>query len=230
MNYRFGNTIVIALGGSIMYPKEIDVLFLKNFKTFILKRLQNDSRFVIAVGGGRICRIYQEAAAKIAKVTDEDKDWIGIHTTRSNAHLLRTMFRGVADPVVIDSRHKIKKLRYPVTIASGWRPGWSTDYVATALTADFETKEVVIAGKPDFVYDKDFSKHNDAKPIEELSWIDYRKLIPKKWKPGLHAPVDPVAAKLAGQKKIKAIIVNGKDLKNFSNLLSGRDFQGTLIH
>lgn len=230
MKYKFEKTIVIALGGSIMYPEAIDIQFLKNFKTFILKRLQDGSRFVIVAGGGRIARVYQEAAGKVSKIADDDKDWIGIHGTRLNAHLLRTIFRNVADPIVIDSEHKMKKLRYPVAIASGWRPGWSTDYIAIALAQGFGVPEAVVAGKPAFVYDKDNQKHNGAKPFYSLSWQEYRRLIPGKWKPGIHAPVDPVAAKLAEQKKIKAIIVNGKDLKNFSNLLSGKDFKGTLIH
>lgn len=240
MRYKFGKTTVIALGGSVMYPEQIDISFLKQFRQFILKRLasgsrrrsglRNGSRFVIVTGGGRIARVYQEAASKISKITDDDKDWLGIHGTRLNAHLLRTIFRDVADPVVIDSRHKIKKLRRPVTVASGWRPGWSTDYIAVALAQDFGVSEMIVAGKPAFVYDKDNGKHSDAKPFHDLRWHEYRRLIPKNWKPGLHAPVDPVAAKLAEQKKIKAIIVNGRDLKNFSNLLSGKDFNGTLIH
>lgn len=275
MNYRFGNTVVIALGGSIMYPEQIDPVrgmapqggrsrafsraasngidtqFLKQFREFILKRLRDNSRFVIVAGGGRIARIYQQAAGQVANVADVDKDWIGIHGTRLNAHLLRTIFRDVADPIVIDSRHKIKKLRYPVTIASGWKPGWSTDYIAIALAQDFGAPEAIVAGKPAFVYpvrgrsphggrsrafggaafngvdDKDFDKNN---PFFKLSWQEYRRLIPGTWKPGIHAPVDPVAAKLAEQKKIKAIIVDGKDLKNFSNLLSGKEFNGTIIN
>src|SRR3989344_2439724 len=170
MKHKFGKTIVIALGGSIMYPNEIDILFLKQFRQFILKRLRGGSRFVIVVGGGRIARVYQEAASRVSKITDVDKDWLGIHGTRLNAQLLRTMFREVADPVVIDNRYKIKKIRYPVTIASGWRPGWSTDYVAIALAHDFGVTEAIVAGKPAFVYDKDNQKHNDAKPLYNLSW------------------------------------------------------------
>ncbi len=242
MKYKFGKTVVIALGGSIIYPDQIDVLFLKQFREFILKRLKRSSpsegrgsprrggRFVIVAGGGRIARVYQEAASKIAKITDDDKDWLGIHATRANAHLLRTVFRDVADAVVIDERYKIKKLRHPVTIGAGWRPGQSTDHSAVALAVDFKIPDVIIAGRPSFVYDKDHQKYANAKPLPELSWSAYQRLIPRKWKPGLHTPVDPVAAKLAEQKKIKAIIVNGKDLKNFSNLLSGKDFKGTLIN
>jgi len=219
----------MALGGSIMYPDKIDVGFLKNFKKFVTERLAKGNRFLIVVGGGRVARIYQEAAHKFAKVTSEDKDWIGIHATRTNAHLLRVLFRDVADPVVIDERYKMKALKHKVTIASGWRPGWSTDYVAVALAADFKAGTVIIAGKPDHVYDKDPAKYKNAKVLENLSWTKYRKLIPRKWEPGAHSPVDPVASALAQKEKITAVILNGRDLKNLSMLLDGKKFNGTSI-
>ncbi len=229
MRHKFSKTIVIALGGSIIYSDAIDVSFLKKFKKFILNRLRNGSRFIIVVGGGRIARVYQEAADKVSKISDEDKDWLGIHSTRANAHLLRTIFREVADPVIIDSRDKMKTLKYPVTIASGWRPGWSTDYISIAIAEHFKVREAVIAGKPSYVYDKDPHKHDGAKKFHELTWKKYRKLIPAKWRPGLHSPVDPVGARLAEKKKIAAIIVDGKDLKNFENMLSGKEFKGSVI-
>lgn len=230
MRHKFSKTIVIALGGSIMYPEAIDISFLKKFRKFILNRLQKGSRFVIVVGGGRIARIYQEAAHKVYKITDDDKDWLGIHSTRANAHLLRTIFKDVADPVIIDSHAKMKSLKYPVTIASGWRPGWSTDYISIAIAEHFKVKEAVIAGKPAHVYNKDPHKHDNAEAIHQLTWKEYRKLIPAKWKPGLHSPVDPVGARLAEKKGIAAVIVNGRDLKNFDKMLSGKEFKGSIIN
>ena len=229
MQYRFPTTIVIALGGSIVYPDRIDTKFLKKFKAFLAPFLRRGMRFVLVVGGGKLARDFQEAAHAVTRVADEDKDWIGIHATRLNAHLLRTIFRDVADPVVYDIRGKIRKLRYPVTIGSGWRPGWSTDYVAMQIAADLGLHETIIAGRPAYVYEKDHAKYPDAKPIHELSWRRYRALIPKAWKPGLHAPVDPVGAALGARKKEKAIIIDGRNLKNFARLLNGKEFQGTII-
>lgn len=215
-----------------MIPEEIDWKFLSEFKKLVRPWLKN-TKFVIIAGGGRLSRKYQEAASRVERLTNEDKDWLGIHATRLNAHLLRTIFRDVADPMIVDSREKISarggKLKYPITVASGWRPGWSTDFIAVALAQDLGVPEVIISGKPAFVYNKDNQKHPDTKPFYEMSWKEYRKLIPAKWIPGAHAPVDPVAARLAQSKKLKAIIVNGKDLKNFGNLLRGKDFRGTII-
>lgn len=229
MRHRFGKTVVVALGGSIVYPDAIDTAFLKKFRKFVARFTEKGTRFVLIVGGGNICRVYQNAAHAVSRLEDEDKDWLGIHVTRTNAHLIRTIFRDVAHPVVIDRRHKIKKATYPVTVGGGWQPGWSTDYVATVLAHDFGAKEVIVAGKPDHVYDRDPHKYKNAKPLPELSWKEYRKLIPSKWVPGSHAPVDPVAARFGQEKKVKAIIINGKDLKNFDALLKGKDFKGTII-
>jgi uridylate kinase len=230
MKYTFSKTVVVALGGSIVYPDGIDIQFLKDFKKFLAPFLKRGIKFVLVVGGGKLSRNFQEAAEQVSnKVTDEDKDWIGIHATRLNAHLLRTIFRDVADPVVIDIRGKIKKLRAPVTIASGWRPGWSTDYVAMCIAADFGIHEAVIAGKPAHVYNKDHAKYADAVPFSELTWREYRKLIPAKWKPGLHVPVDPVGAALGAREDVKAIIIDGRNMKNFGALLNGEEFVGTII-
>ncbi len=229
MKYKFTKTIVVALGGSIVHPNEIDTKFLKDFKKFLAPFLKCGTKFVFVVGGGDLARRFQSAAHNVSKLTDDDKDWIGIHATRLNAHLLRTIFRDVADPIIIDSRGKLPKLKYPVTIAAGWRPGWSTDYVAIRLAADFGVPEAIIAGKPSHVHEKDPVKYPQAKRFNEIGWKAYRKLVPAKWKPGLHAPVDPIAAALGDKDHIKAIIVDGRDMKNFRALLNGREFQGTII-
>lgn len=229
MRYNFGKIIVIALGGSIIHPRKIDVLFLRRFESLIIKWVRLGRQFVIVTGGGSVARDYQQAAAQVVSLSNQDQDWIGIHATRLNAHLLRTIFYREADPVVIDKRFKIKKLDYPITIGSGWRPGWSTDYVALQLASDFKATEAVIAGKPDYVYAQDPSQDKLARPILELAWPDYRQLIPSRWMPGAHAPVDPVAARLAAREKLVAIVIDGTDLSNFDRLLAGEEFKGSII-
>ena len=221
---------IIALGGSVAFPKKINTTFLRKFYLFIKKEIQKGNKFIIICGGGEIARKYQKAAAKITKVFNEDKDWIGIHATRLNAHFLRTVFRKESHKVVFDNRFKIKEFgRHSVIIGSGWRPGWSTDFVAVQIAVDFNINQVVILGKPDYVYTVDPEKDNKAKPIKKISWQDYFRLIPAKWTPGLHAPVDPIAAKLAKREKIKAIVADGKDLNNLKKILRNEKFRGTIL-
>ncbi len=221
---------VISLGGSIAFPEEINITFIKGFSFFIEKEIRKGSKFIIVAGGGGITRRYQEAASKITRVSNEDKDWIGIHATRLNAHLLRTIFKGEANPIVFDKRFKIKNFgKNPIIIASGWRPGWSTDYVAVQIAVDFNLKLVINLSKAAYVYTADFKKYPQAKPIERISWKDYLDLIPKEWIPGLHVPVDPIAAKLAEKRKIKIIVTGGDDLNNLRNILRNKKFKGTLL-
>jgi len=224
-------TILIALGGSIICPQvgKINVAFLKKFKKLILKYLKKRFRFIIVTGGGKICRLYQKAATKIGKLPYEDMDWLGIHATRLNAHLLRTIFRREAYRVVLDNPHKPIKNSWKLLIAAGWRPGWSTDYIAVLLAKRFKIKEIIDAGNISFVYNKDPLKNKKVQPIKKISWKDYRKLISKRWLPGLAAPIDPFAARLAQKLKIRALIIQGTDLKNFENIFLDKNFRGTII-
>lgn len=226
--------IIIALGGSIIIPDEINTNFLKKFRKLILKFLKEGRKFIIVAGGGRTARLYQNAASKIIKITYEDLDWIGIHATRINAHLLRTIFFREACPTIMDNPYKPINTRRPIIIASGWRPGWSTDYISILLAKRFGAKEVIIAGKPPYVYTRDpalFIKERDAKPkpIRKIAWQSYRKIIGSRWIPGMSSPVDPIGAKLAQKLKLKAIIIKGTNLKNWKNLLEGKKFKGTII-
>jgi len=232
MNSDPQDTIVIALGGSIIVSGNIQTRFLKQFRKLVLKFLKEGKRFVIVAGGGSIARDYQNAASQIVKLSDEDQDWIGIHGTRLNAHLLRAIFFDVAHPVVLDNPlKKIKnESKYNLFIASGWRPGWSTDYVAVLLTNRFLSKRLIVATKIPYVYDEDIEKNKRAKPLKEISWKVYRKMVGSEWVPGMKSPVDPVAAKLAQSLKIEAVVARGTDLKNLENIIRGKKFRGTLIN
>ena len=227
--------IIIALGGSVIVPelsedKGINTIFLKKFRKLILENFKKGKSFIIVAGGGKTTRVYQKAASKIAKINKEDLDWIGIHTTRLNAHLLRTIFQKEACPIVLDDpRKKIGKIKKNILIASGWRPGWSTDYISVLLAKRFKVKEVIIAGDTPFVYDKDPKKYKEAKPIKDISFKQYKKLIPKKWTPGLSSPLDPVATKMAQEIDLKINIINANNLKSFKNIFCGKKFEGTVI-
>ena len=226
-----GEIIIISLGGSIICPRpgEIDTVFLKKFKKLILKSVKFGFKFIIVTGGGKICRLYQKSAAKVGKISFEDMDWLGIHATRLNAHLLRTIFRKISYPVILDDPKKPIKNNWKLLIAAGWRPGWSTDYISVLLAKRFKVKEIINAGNTPFVFNKDFAKYKNAVAIKKISWSRYRKLINSNWTPGLSTPFDPIAARLAQKLKIRAFIIEGTEIKNFEKVLLGKEFKGTII-
>src|SRR5437870_5519213 len=95
------NPIIISVGGSLIVPDQIDIDFLKKLNLFIRKYVQQGQRFFLVTGGGKISRNYQAAAKNVnPAMTDEDVDWLGIHATRMNGHLLRTIFFDIAHPRV----------------------------------------------------------------------------------------------------------------------------------
>ncbi len=232
--------VVIHLGGSAVVPHlsdegGINTAFLRDFLVFMRKQLGKGRRFVIVVGGGKTCRVYQKSANKVKQVSDADLDWIGIHAGRLNAHLLRTIFVKEAYPVVIDhnpTEHEVsamKRSKKDLFFASGWRPGWSHDYVAVGLAKKFGAKEVFMAKDTAFVYDVDPKKNAHAKAFRHISWKAYKKIIPPAWSPGLSTPVDPVATRFAEKLSLTAKIFKAADLKSFKNAIDGKPFEGTSI-
>ncbi len=226
-------TIIIALGGSIVVPKKVNTRFLEKLRAILVPLLE-EKRIILVVGGGNITRDYQKAAAQFSHVTDEDKDWLGIHCTRLNAHLLRTIFAKQAYPVILDNPERSISQsdwsNFSLFIGAGWRPGWSTDYIAFLLAQRFHTSSVLIATKIPYVYDADVATHPHAKPLRDLTWKQYRKMVGNKWIPGMKAPVDPVAARFAQEKKMRAIVVRGTDMENLRKAIAGKKFRGTTIH
>jgi len=225
-------TIVISLGGSLLIPDEIDTGFVKNFKSLIDEQLQKGISFIIVVGGGKIARKYIEAGAALDSMDDEDKDWLGIHATRMNAHFIRAVFRKDAfakinkDP---ENLEEFKSSGNNLLIAAGWKPGNSTDFVAVSLTKNLGSKKVINLSNIDYVYDKDPGKFFTAKAIKETTWEEFRKMVGETWSPGMNAPFDPIASKLADEEGMEVAIMNGKDMDNLKAYLEGREFKGTMI-
>jgi len=227
------NVYVLSLGGSLIVPNGgIDVPFLTEFHEFIRDQVSaKKRRFFITVGGGAITRDYQKAARSVRKqdLSDSDADWLGVHATRLNAQLIRTVFQDIADSRVIKHYEIILKIQAPVAIAAGWKPGWSTDYCAVTVCQDYGLTQVVNLTNVDQVYDRDPNKFPEAKPINAVTWGEYRKMVGNIWKPGMNAPFDPIASKLAEEVGVTVKILNGKNLKNLADALDGKPFTGTII-
>lgn len=219
---------IVSLGGSLVVPDDIQVEFLLKFKKLI-EGFLGDRQFFIVVGGGKTARRYQGAVRTMTTLTRDDLDWLGIHASRLNAHLLRTIFRSVAHPRVLNTPGLKESVRAGVVVAGGWKPGWSTDYVAVQLAKAYGAKEIVNLSNIDTLYDKDPHIYKGAKPIYKINWKEFRKIVGDKWDPGLNAPFDPVASKLAQKLAMKVVLVGGADMKNLSAYFKGQEFVGTVI-
>ncbi len=221
--------IVISLGGSLIVPDRIDTDFLKAFRTLILSYVKKGVRFVLICGGGKTARMYQQAADQVGDLRKDEIDWIGIHTTRLNAQLMHAIFLTWVHPFVISNPTKPFRFTKQILIAAGWEPGCSTDYDAVLLAKAVGAKKIANLSNIDCVYTADPRVCVDALALPELSWKQYRKLIPKKWDPGLNAPFDPIASKLAESFGMEVAILNGKDIHTVRQYFDGKKCKGTII-
>ena len=221
-------TFVLSLGGSLIFPEDLDKKFLNDFKKIIELYVKKKYKFVIVCGGGKLARNMQEVAANANNLSNEELDWIGIHATKINAHLVNSIFDKLSNELVVSNPAEKVKFKKSVIVASGWKPGWSTDYDAVLLAKNVGSRQVINMSNVEYVYDKDPRKNNNAKKIEKLSWNDYRKMSGDKWTAGLSLPFDPIASKEAQKSRIKVNII-GKNLNNLKNLLDGKKFKGTII-
>ncbi|HRH31901.1 MAG TPA: UMP kinase [bacterium] len=225
--------LILSVGGSLIVPNGgPDIDFLKALRALALKIVERGTKLVIVTGGGKTARHYIDAAAGVQAVADDDLDWLGIHATRLNGHLVRTVLRDVAHPVVYKNPLAVPPVaewRGSVLIGAGWRPGWSTDFVACRIAQILDAKTIINLSNIDFVYDLDPREHADAAPQENMRWRDYRKLVGDVWSPGLSAPFDPVAAKFCHKYGMSVAVVNGGKFERVEDTLFGKEFVGSLL-
>ncbi len=223
---------VVSLGGSIVAPETADAAFLASFVALVRDLLAEDEkrRFIFVVGGGGPARAWQKAYREVSGGgTDDQADWIGVMATRLNAQLLRAvMSEWCTQDVVIDPT-QVGPFVGRVLVAAGWKPGFSSDYDAVLLAERFQADKVVNLSNIAKVYTDDPKKNPDAKPIDAISWADFRSMVGEEWTPGKNVPFDPVASRHAAKIGIKVVCAAGRDLDNLRALLRGENFVGTII-
>lgn len=138
---------------------------------------------VIMVGGGNFVRGAQIAGHGIKRVTG---DHMGMLGTLINALALTDIFEAhgvatrclsnifaeqVAEPFVhrLANKH-LEKGRVVIAAGGIGRPYLTTDTAAVSLALELDCQVVLKATKVDGVYDKDPSKHDDAKKLTEVTY------------------------------------------------------------
>ena len=223
---------VLSVGGSIVAPDSPDTGFLQEFSALVREWLAEDAsrKLILVVGGGGPARIYQNALKTVRpQAGNEVSDWIGIMATRLNAQLLKAFFGDLCPGEVVCDPTAVPVFSGKIMVAAGWKPGFSTDNDAVLLAERFSADTVINLSNIEKVYTDDPRKNPDAKPIDRISWHDFRKMVGDEWSPGKNVPFDPVASKHAENAGIQVICAAGKDTGNLRAILAGEKFRGTLI-
>ncbi len=223
---------VLSVGGSIVAPAEVDVVFVKEFARIVRSYLEEEEGrgLIFVCGGGAPARKYQQAYREIVEeAQSEEQDWIGIAATWLNARLLKAVFADycknelVVDPTAVD------EMKGRVLVAGGWKPGFSTDNDAVLLAERFGADTVINLSNIAKIYTADPKLDPEALPIDHIGWADFRKMVGDEWTPGRNLPFDPVAAKRGQELGLKVISAAGGDLSNIAAILRGQEFEGSVI-
>ncbi len=224
---------VLSVGGSIVVPDSPDTTFLKSFSDMVRSWLAEDAsrKLILVVGGGAPARVYQNAYKAIVPeaASSDSADWIGIMATRLNAQLLKAVFGDLCKNDVVYDPTAVEEFSGRILVAAGWKPGFSTDNDAVLLAKRFGAKTVVNLSNIEKVYTDDPRKNPDAKPLDTISWPDFRKMVGDEWVPGKNCPFDPIASRGAEGAGITVICAGGKNIDNIRTILDDGEFVGTRI-
>lgn len=229
------STKILSVGGSIVAPEYPDTEFVKEFVKMIKDYLSNnkDDRLILVIGGGGPARIYQKAFREVAEISETSEvdaaDWIGIMATRLNAQFIKASFGELCQNDVVTDPTIPLTFSGRILLAAGWKPGFSTDNDAVLLAEKFNADTVVNLSNIEKVYTDDPRKNPNAKPLDEISWEDFRKMVGDEWVPGKNCPFDPIASKKAQELKLTVICAGGKNIKNTLAILEGKPYIGTTI-
>lgn len=233
-------TIVLSVGGSIINPGSPDVGFLAKFSLEIKRWLKEnpEKRLVFVAGGGAPARAYQEAFEEVLAKTGESieqehleasQDWLGVMATRLNAQLLLEIFGDLCLDPVVTNPEEPGLFNGRILVGSGYKPGFSSDWDAVVLAKHFGADKVINLSNIDRVYTDDPKKNPDAKPIDNITWPEFRKMVGDTWTPGMNKPFDPIASKLAEEYGIQVICAKGTNIENTMKILDRDKFIGTTI-
>lgn len=230
------NTKVLSLGGSIVAPEKPDTRFLSEFAKMVREWIcsAEGNRIVLVVGGGAPARTYQNAyketcTALQTPTSEAAADWIGIMATRINAQLVKAVFGELCENDVVYNPTEEIQFKGTVLVASGWKPGFSSDNDAVLLAKKFGANTVVNLSNIEKVYTDDPKKNPKAQPLDDISWKEFRAMVGDEWIPGKNVPFDPIASREAEAANLTVICSAGKDIENTRRILRGESYVGTTI-
>ena len=221
--------VALSLGGSIFSRDTgIDVKYVKEFSKSVLEISKKHEVFIVT-GGGRTARLYIEAGRRLG-LNEDLLDTLGIIATRLNALIVSASLgeNGLGFvPERIEDIDKIEKGK--IFVMGGTVPGHTTDAVSAMLAVHKGADLLINATNVDGVYEKDPKKDPTAKRFERLTTSQLLKIVKTTgYQAGTSAVIDPKAALIIHENKIKTVVVDGRNVRNIVDAVDGL-VRGTVI-
>ncbi len=225
-----GNIFVVSIGGSLIVdengpnPEKIRVI-----ADAVSALHSQGKQFVLVVGGGKSARSYVEAMRSLG-ANNFVQDLAGINVTRVNALLVAHAIHN-AHKNVLDDFFAAKEIidAGKIPVFGGHIPFFTTDSVG-ALIAEALNGTFVNLTNVDGIYDSDPAVNSEARRFDEISHGHLVRLIMQSGStPGQNVVLDLACCLILQRSKIRAVVLNGNDMQNFSNYINDYSFVGTLI-
>ncbi len=222
-------TFVLSVGGSVFFNEKLRAPEIAKFCETINELKKEGFQFVIVVGGGRICRVYQ-AGIKALGGNNADMDAMGLAVTHANSLFFILAIENAWKELVVDpnvAKNILSLGKTPVCIGA---VGAQTSDSVAAILAESMGVDFINLSNVDGIYSADPAKEPNARMYVELTHTKMLSLLKaQSSKPGAHIFVDPHAANILWRSKVKSFFINGNDLENFKNLVRGSNFRGTTV-
>jgi uridylate kinase len=222
--------IVLSIGGSILTPEGTEVDFI-NSLAVLLRRLCNENKLYVVVGGGSLARKYITIARNLG-ANEIDLDYIGIAATRLNARLLITALGEFAYPMPAETYDEalLQAKKFAIVVMGGTHPGHTTDAVAVMLGEYVGAEKFINATSVDGVYTADPKQDPKAIKLDKLTPDKLMEITAQStYKAGPHIVIDPLAAQVIKRSGITSYVLDGRDLEALENAIIGKPFNGTII-
>lgn len=222
--------IVLSVGGSTVNGNgDPDVKYLKEFAK-ILKKSKN--RFGIVIGGGKIARVYANAARDLG-ASEYDADNIAITSTKQNAQLVIAALKSAEIDVyesVITDFEEARNVSNKIIVMGGTIPGITTDTDSVLLCEAIGGKKIVNISNVDGIYDSNPKDNPLAKKFLKMKFDDLITLASSsdKRKAGTNFVFDLLACKLIARSNIETHFVSNK-LSEIEKAIEGKKHNGTII-
>lgn len=220
--------LVASYGGSLIFTANGLNPNVEKFVKFL-----SDKKGIVVTGGGTVARTYIKSAKALGITDHAELDRLAIEVTRLNASLLQRVLsksnKSVSPAIPYDEASLAEEAKkFDLVFMGGTLPGQTTDMVALKLCVALGEKKLYNLTKVDGIYTANPHEDESATLIKKATCSEIVELWGiNEHKPGLNYPIEPQALSFAKNHGIEIFILNGNDVKNFENLIAGKDWRGT---